>query len=649
MSNVVADVEPDEFKLVQRETTSSFINKRRQIWVTPQAQDTFSPNKNPVIEFILSSNSDIVHFPESEIHATLVVNPQLQNEMYNLGIGGIHGFFSRMVLSSVGSGRVVEQCNDYNFIANMQTRLFMSKKMLRSLGRELRTASFPGAGDELEIFSFTPHLVSALTAVVDVSGGASVDISSVAAFVGTSGAILYYPTADVINLATTFKGDLTFYVPDDQHVFGIDQLLPGDHIDLRMTEHGAGVAASVAFQTISGIFEYVERQGNSLKIHFRSYDVSNDQNSVGVLTSTGTVALVEIRVIRSHNKTMMNRLHKNEINYNTVFSQDLTAPENEIRVVFKPQLETWKLDLPLFLLKGLRIQLFLDRFERSVQTDKALNLTSLATLASTSTYELKDVRMHCVYITPSEAMKNRFTAQYMLIDNENLGLTYPMTFWKMISHTTSTAATSHTFVINPGQRSVRAIFVTLSDNSIVGEFGHTALANNSFQSWISSGLQRWYGTVGSERFPAQEVRNDWVSEARTAGTNNSVKFGYPTKYYSQPQEAYKYLQDALGKTEIDLLPFEDFLPTSKNYPLPVVGAVNYQRDSTGFVMAFDFSKSKGAGGALTGIDFTNTQFTLNLQKLSHSEGNFPGSLTVQFYIMYDALVSISTRGIAVAD
>lgn len=290
-------------------------------------------------------------------------------------------------------------------------------------------------------------------------------------------------------------------------------------------------------------------------------------------------------------------------------------------------------DLPLFLMDGLNIKLYL-------QQDSRPFINSPLGTDVTLDYTIKDARFVCNLRTPSAELRD----QYLEMFNKGL-LNYPfMTYHAMTKFSTGNAVSRVQFDLPISKSSIKKCFFVIQSDTERGNLNSGNGRTNSFKSdsfrYVNAGLSEFQFKIGAMDYPAQPMR---------------IPDKYAANAFAELQICGNKLRDDLRVSRITL---QDWIAQSPGYTLN--GSTNWVAEPLKriFGVRFDTIEDDMLSGVKTrgiGTDdhiVADLNFTQPLWFITSSFGTESYVETqryVTFIFEHSKVLHISKRGILALD
>ena len=134
----IPNVIPEMFTLSTDSSASKAILRKQLLEIVPNQQVDFDPNRNPLMRFNLSSNSDFLVGNDSYLKFNLQFSPNdptIQEEVHiDFGRGGVHNLFKSIELRSIHNGMLIQRYEYYNRMNNLLSLVHENKEYVSKFG-----------------------------------------------------------------------------------------------------------------------------------------------------------------------------------------------------------------------------------------------------------------------------------------------------------------------------------------------------------------------------------------------------------------------------------------------------------------------------------------------------------------------------------
>ena len=300
---------------------------------------------------------------------------------------------------------------------------------------------------------------------------------------------------------------------------------------------------------------------------------------------------------------------------------------DSVKLIFKPILSIFDLDIPLFLLKGGGLEF---RFELD-DADRCMMLSGPSDVVDLS-YTIDNPRFVGMMITPHQDIVREFMQQWASPE----GLLYAIPGVVTRKSTSEAGDEGSTLQVHPGVRSARRVWTVQQDSTLHNSTGSYA-ARISDQMGISvrANLSEWQYRVGSHEYPRNRVDID-------AGSGAALS----VDAYAQFSRSWKQLWAVNGGRHS--FSYGEWCDGSDIH----CGArLSKTHESRYFVPCADLSRDDGMHGNLSGTDVSVIPLDF-VYKRSDSygavnDGVFPGTPTWYHFIEHDEYFMLSEAQTAV--
>ncbi len=301
---------------------------------------------------------------------------------------------------------------------------------------------------------------------------------------------------------------------------------------------------------------------------------------------------------------------------------------DSLKLIFKPILSIFDLDIPLFLLKGGGLEF---RFELD-DADRCMMLSGKPTVTDLS-YTLDNPRFVGMMITPHQDIVREFMQQWASPE----GLLYAIPGVVTRKSTSEAGDEGSTLQVHPGVRSARRIWTIQQDSTLHNSTGsHGSRISDHMGISVRGSMIEWQYRVGSHEFPRNRVDIDSGSGGGADGDS-----------YDQFSRSWKQLWAVNGgRHSFSYAEWTDCSDIQCGW-----GSASKTHESRYFVPCADLSRDDGMHGNLSGTDVSVIPLDF-IYKRSYpynttSIGTLPGTPTWYHFIEHDEYFMLSEAQTAV--
>lgn len=489
-------VKPSEFMMPKHVSTSANITRKQRIPFLPNAQVTYSPDSNGVIEFDIYDPTSFALYQESYFVFDIYRSDGVSNYDWNayFDCGGFDACVRNYEIYARSSNTRIHQLQSYNRMYAMMRKYHIDKTSMDMFYNK-RGDSEPFKQLEYRQHSFRIQATS----------------------------VTYANTGDVT---------LTFTTDDVSHYLNVGDLV---------IVHSATVAFHATVQSLSYVHPTLTlalKSGNALdgtnritsadelciyKLHNTETFQSTRINNSGVEDGKANLGLTALKYLPE--RFRMARL---------------TGEGNRVRVIWSPFSAAHTKSWPLFTIKmGLRHRIELERGGRAL-------VTGLNPAQSTTepTYAIQNPRFVVMLSSPDASIAKETIAQW----NSPMGLLYYVPSYKYREVNQANAGSTNTTLnLHYGVRSAKGLAITINDEVISNGNNSLQYASESLSTNLRDGITYYQVSVGANQYPQTraELINPGVTSIRDFDMNENLNDIYYWTFIKNPsvfKENYKETQ-----------------------------------------------------------------------------------------------------------